>query len=140
MSVLTSLMGRIQRVFAWHQTRMFSKVHMLILNICNNFQYFFICQKDCFLTHWGRVTHICVNEFSHHWFRYYQNQCWLIVNWTPRNKSQWTMNLSVNIFTEGNAYENVVCEMLAILSWLQCVNSLDPGRFDKNLEINNFWM
>ena len=50
------------------------------------------------LTHWGRVTHICVGNLtiigsdnglspSH-----YLNQCWNIVNWTLRNKLQWNSN------------------------------------------------
>ena len=44
------------------------------------------------LTHWGRVTHICVIKLSNHWFRlwlatwpvpsHYLNQCWNSVNWT----------------------------------------------------------
>ena len=50
------------------------------------------------LTHWGRVTHICVS-INHHWFRYwlvawsapshYLNQWLNIVNWTIINKFHW---------------------------------------------------
>ena len=48
------------------------------------------------LTHWSRVSHICVCKLtiivtwpapSH-----YLNQCWNIVNWTLRNKLQWDLN------------------------------------------------
>ena len=68
------------------------------------------------LTHWGRVTHICVSWLCHHWFRYclvawpapshYLNQCWDIVYWTLSKKHQWNFNRNSNIF----------CEMAAILS------------------------
>ena len=50
------------------------------------------------LTHWGRVTHICVTNLGHQWFRWwlvacsapshYLKQCSIIVNWTLRNKFQ----------------------------------------------------
>ena len=72
-----------------------------------------------YLSHWGRVTHICVVELGHHWFRqwlvacsalsHYLNQCWNIVNWTFRNKLQWNFN-------------HVVCKMASILSRPQWVN------------------
>ena len=83
------------------------------------------------LTHWGWVTHICVGNIGHHWFRlwlvawfapsYYLNQCWNIVNWTLRNKLQWNFNRNLNILIQGNASQNVVCKMAAILSRPQCV-------------------
>ena len=54
------------------------------------------------LTHWGRVTHICVNKVGHHWFRlwlvtwpapsHYLNQRWNIVDYTIGNKLQWNIN------------------------------------------------
>ena len=80
------------------------------------------------LTHWGRVTHICVgNQISlgpdnglsapSH----YLNRCWDIVNWTIRNKFQWNFNRYSYIFIHENAFENVVCEMASILSRSQCV-------------------
>ena len=44
------------------------------------------------------MLHICGSESGQHWFRkwlvtysasnHYLNQCWVIVNWTPRNKLQ----------------------------------------------------
>ena len=49
------------------------------------------------------------------------NQCWIIVNWTLKNKLQWNLNRNSNIFIEENAFESVVCETAAILSQPQCV-------------------
>ena len=49
-------------------------------------------------------------------------RCWLIFNWTLRNKLQWNVNQSFNVFIEENAFENVICITAAILSWPQCVN------------------
>ena len=96
--------------------------------------YVLICNKDVksYITHWGRVTHICVGKLT--------NICsdnglsparrqsiiwtnaWDIVNWTLRNKLQWNFNRNSNIFIHENAFENVVCEMASILSRPQCDN------------------
>ena len=55
---------------------------------------------------WWR-QHVCVSESGRHWFRkwlvaysvpsHYPNQCWDIVNWTPRNILQWNFNLNSNM-------------------------------------------
>ena len=51
---------------------------------------------------------------------HYLNQCWYIVD---RNiKFQWNLKQNLYIFIQENAFENVVCEMAAIFSQLQCVN------------------
>ena len=51
---------------------------------------------------------------------HYLNQCWLIVNWTLRNKLQWNSSRNTKFFIHENAFENVVCEMVAILSrWVK---------------------
>ena len=50
------------------------------------------------------------------------NQCWLIVNWTPGNKFQWKFYQNTMVFFQQNAFENVVCIMMAILFRPQCVN------------------
>ena len=47
---------------------------------------------------------------------HYLNQCSLIVNWTITNKLQWNSNQNTSLFIQENAFENVVCEMAAILS------------------------
>ena len=62
------------------------------------------------LTHWGRVTHICVGELCQHWTApsHYLNQCWNIANSNFRNKLQWHL-------------KNLVYEMAAI-----CL----PGSFE----------
>ena len=52
----------------------------------------------------------------------YLNQCWNIVYWTPRNKLQWNVNLNSYILSQDNPFENVVWNMVAILSRPQCVN------------------
>ena len=58
---------------------------------------------------------------------YYLNQCWNIVDWTLRNKTQWQFNQNFNIFIHENAIEIVVCEMASILlrpeSYVQYMSS-----------------
>ena len=44
---------------------------------------------------------------------HYLNQCWNIVNWTPRNKLQVNFNLYWNIFIQENAYDSGICKMAA---------------------------
>ena len=71
-------------------------------------------------------------QTNHHWFRlwpvawpapsHYLNQCWNIVNWAIGNKPQWNLKRNSYIFTEENAFENVVLKMASILSRLQCDN------------------
>ena len=53
---------------------------------------------------------------------HYLNQCWNIVNWTLGNKLQWKPNRNLYIFIQENAFENIVWEMVAVLSRPQCVN------------------
>ena len=50
------------------------------------------------------------------------NQCYFILNWTLGNKSQWNLKQFIDVFIEGNASENVVCGVLAIVSWPHWVN------------------
>ena len=66
-----------------------------------------------FLTHWGRVTHICVSKLtsigsdnglspgSH-----YLKQCWDVVNWTPGNKLRWNFEENSHNSILKNAFEN----------------------------------
>ena len=67
---------------------------------------------------------------------HYQNQCCIIVNWTPGNKLQWNHNQNVYIFIQENAFANVVCEMTTIFSRPQCV---DYGLFIF-LILAQFWL
>ena len=46
---------------------------------------------------------------------HYLNQCWLVVNWIPRNTHCGYMNRNKTIFIHENAFQNVVCKMSAIL-------------------------
>ena len=76
------------------------------------------------LTHWGRVTHICVIQWSmvqimacrlvgaKPLFEPY----WNIVNLNLRNKFQWNLKQNSCIFIHEKAFENVVCKISAILS------------------------
>ena len=83
------------------------------------------------LTHLPLVPHICVIELDQHWSRWwlvafsapshYLNQYWTIVNWTLRSKLQWNQN--AKLFIHENAYENIVCKMVAILSKGRWVNT-----------------
>ena len=49
------------------------------------------------------------------------SQCCYIVNWTLRNKLQLNINRDATVVIQENAFENVVCEMTAILFRSQCV-------------------
>ena len=64
---------------------------------------------------------------------HYLNQWWSIVNWTLRNKLQWNFNRNLNIVIHENAFENVVCEMAAMLYRPQCVNCLWEVHSVRNL-------
>ena len=81
------------------------------------------------LTHWGRVTLICVSKLTIIGSdnrvspgRLQAIVWWIIVNWTIRNKLQRNSNRNSKIFIQENALEHVVCEMASILSRHQCVN------------------
>ena len=69
------------------------------------------------LTHWGWVMHLYISKLTINWFR-----CWNIVNWNLGNKFQWNDNQNSYIFIQENAFENVVCKMVAILSQPQYVD------------------
>ena len=51
----------------------------------------------------------------------YLNQCWNIINFTLRHKLRRHVNESFYIFIKENAFENIVCQMAAIVSQPQCV-------------------
>ena len=80
----------------------------------------------------------------------YQNQCWNIVNLNLRNKFQWNLKRNSYIFIQENAFENVICEMAAILLRPQCVKdqsqlltwSWDPMRYLDTLQalhVEKYW-
>ena len=89
------------------------------------------------LTHWNRVTHICVSKLttigSDNGLSPGRRQAiiWsnagILLIWTLiRNKYQWNLKRNWCIFIQANAFENVVWKMAAILSRPQCVNTLRP--------------
>ena len=57
----------------------------------------------------------------------YPSQGWLFVNWTVGYKFQWNLHQNTMFFNEENAFQNVVCNMLAILS--------RSHRFEKTLAV-----
>ena len=86
------------------------------------------------ITHWGQMTHICVDKLtiigSDNGLAPRRRQAiiwtssWNIANWTLANKLQRHFYWNSNIFIQENAFENVVCQMAAILSRPQCDNWL----------------
>ena len=76
------------------------------------------------LTLWGRVTHICVSKLSILGSdkSHYLKQCWIMINWTLRNKLQWHFNTNSNIFIKENPFQKVVWKITSILSRPQCIN------------------
>ena len=76
------------------------------------------------LTHWGRVTHICVSKLtiigSDNGLSPDRRQAiiWTndknMVDFNLRNKLQWNLKRNSCIFIQENAFENVVCEMASI--------------------------
>ena len=94
--------------------------------------YYFVFLFPLFLTHWGRVTHICFGELT-----IIGSDNGLSPGW--RQAIIWTNAGALSIGPLGNFYRNsyffiqenkfdfVVCEMAAILSWHQCVNPSSTG-------------
>ena len=70
------------------------------------------------LAHFPLVPHICVDELDQHCFRWwlaawtapshYLNQFWYIVNWIPRNVFQQNFTWNSNIFSQENAFEQIL--------------------------------
>ena len=95
----------------------------------HNLNYYFIKEpynrkytSNCHLTHWGRVTHICVSQLiTIVSDNDYLKQWWNIVIWTRGKKFKGNLNRNLYIFIQENAFENVVWKMSAILSRPQCV-------------------
>ena len=81
-------------------------------------------------------------ESVQHCFRYwfvaysapshYLNQCWVIVNWTLRNKLQLNIDQNTKLFIHKNASENIVCEKAAISDF--------QFRLDQFIGSCEYWM
>ena len=77
------------------------------------------------LTHCLLVLRICISESGQHCFRlwlvaysapsHFQNQCWVIVNWSLRNKLRENFNQNTKPFIHEHASENIICEKSATL-------------------------
>ena len=57
---------------------------------------------------------------------HYLNQCWLFVNLTNRNNIQWNFNRKWDRFIKKNAFENVICKLVTVLSRPQYISLLWP--------------
>ena len=67
--------------------------------------------------------------------KHYLNQCWIIVNWTLRNKLHWNFDQNTKQFIHENVSENIVCEMATILArgtWVNIHNSTNCTSHIKN--------
>ena len=115
----------------WKRKATFYLVHSLSMQSINErWQELRQCRTRVYLrTHIGNPpiedvwrTYARVNS-SLPW--HYLNRCWLTINWTIRNKSQWHLYRTLNIVFQENAFENAVCEMSVILS--QCVKRYSSG-------------
>ena len=105
---------------------------------------------DFSLTHWGRVTHICVGKQTiigsdnglspGRRQAFYLNQCRNIVNWNLGNKLQWKFIQNSNIFIQENAFENVVRKLVAILPQPQCVNGALWHSAEINIAAGVWWV
>ena len=83
------------------------------------FQCVILVSDDC-LTHWGRVTHMCLGNLTiigsdnglapNH----YLNQCWNIVNRTYRNKLKWHFDRNWYIFILENGSRFLGLSMFGI--------------------------
>ena len=86
------------------------------------------------LTHWVRVTQIYVSKLNiigsnnNAWFApsHYLHQCRNIVNSKRGNKLPWNLKRNAYIFIQENAFENITCEIAAILSRPRFVKDRGP--------------
>ena len=67
--------------------------------------------RQWFYIHCSRSWLVDLSVPSH-----YMNQCCNIVDWTVGDKFQWNFKQNSNILIHENSFENVICEMAAILS------------------------
>ena len=95
----------------------------------------YVCTDPCVtlaLTHWGRVTHICVIKLAiigsdnglspeRRQAITWTNAGILLIGPLGTNLCE-NFNQNSNISIQENAFENVFCEMAAILARPQCVN------------------
>ena len=128
-------------IYTFYQTISEGVSHVTILEKFqnlnfNNLSSFVTLTLSCvhvmwMLTHWGRVTHICVSKLTiigsdnglspgRRQAIIWTNAGILLIGPLGTNFSE-IFNWNSNIFIEDNTFENVVCEMLLISSRPQCV-------------------
>ena len=101
-------------------------------------------------THLPLAPHICVSELVEHWFRewllsysapsHYLNLCWVIFNWTFRNKLRWNFDIKTKLFINKKESENIVCEKVGILSsgrWVKISLKFVSTGLNNNMPIFN---
>ena len=111
-------------------------LHFLGATVLDNHHHWSLIGETrcCFLfwlNSWGWVTHKCVgsdNGLSPGWRQaiIWTNAGILLIGPLGTNFSEILIQI-FNIFIKENAFESVVCEMSAILSRPQCVNTLWPS-------------
>ena len=103
-----------------------SRLQSVIIELCN-----WGVVQNILLTHWGRVTHICVVKLTiigsdnglspgRRQAIIWTNAGILLMGPLGTNFSENLIAILTFSFTK-NAIESVICEMAAILSWPQCV-------------------
>ena len=116
------------------------KTMLLITWWCKNQGLISVSDKPSYLryndilTHWGRVTHMCVDKLtiicSNNGLSPGRRQAIIQTNAGILLIGPWGTNFSeifnrnLYIFIQENAFQTVVCEMLAILSQPQCVKAI----------------
>ena len=78
--------------------------------------------SNTWLTHWGRVTHICVSSLTIIWIKV------VISLIGPLETTLSEIFIEIYAFLFRKMHLNAVCEMSAMFSRPRCVNSLAPGR------------
>ena len=117
-------------------------------SLCGLHENGLITNAQIFVLLWnsGRVTHICVSNISHHWFRlwlvactatsHYLNQCWHVADWTRWNKFRCDFNQICTISKQ----EMNTCKVLRLGLNVLIVQYI-PGmgcRSNKSMRMQNF--
>ena len=100
------------------------------------------CRRICLLTHWGRVTHTCISKIiligSDNGLSpcrrqpiIWTNAAILLIGPLGTNFNE--IFIKIQIFSFQKFFENVGCEMSAILSRPQCVNDISRVLFIFNV-------
>ena len=77
-------------------------------------------RSAAYMHHWIGLAFVetmaCRQVVSYSAPSHYLNQCWVIVNWTLKNKLPWNFNQNTKLFIHKNASANIFCKLAAILS------------------------